>query len=125
MEDIYDRATWPPPESNPLVLMLRREEEWYTSREVNVALQPGRVKPKGSPMASINQVLRIIGEDESIISSRLGQTTTTGSVRSVGGHERFFSRKAVVLIAMRASTSNAAAFRDWLATYVAGEVSNG
>jgi hypothetical protein len=127
MEDIYDRSKWPQPEANPLVVLLQRGDEWYSNKEINAALSLCRAgKKPGIPMADIKRVMRIIGESESIVSSP-GQVFQTSQIAAnrTGGVERFYSRKALVLLCLRANTANAAAFRDWLASRTAGEVVNG
>jgi|GEM_PF-1408568 len=117
MIDIYDRSKWPPPEANPLVQLVMRGDEWYSNKEVNAALDAEREGSKaGLPMANLKQVIRVIGETETVIESRsFGVIQSSKAAFKSGGSARYYSRKALVLLAMRANTINAAAFRDWLA----------
>lgn len=117
MEDIYDRSEWPSPEANPLVQLVMRGDEWYSNKEINSALDVGREGSKaGAPMANLKQVIRVIGETETVIESRsFGAIQSSRAAFKDGGTARYYSRKALVLLAMRANTINAAAFRDWLA----------
>lgn len=117
MEDIYDRSKWPPPEANPVVQMVMRGDDWYSNKEVNAAFDVGRKGSKaGSPMSNLKQVIRVIGEAETVIESRsFGAIQSSRAAFKDGGSARYYSRKALVLLAMRANTINAAAFRDWLA----------
>lgn len=117
MEDIYDRSKWPSPEANPLVQLVMRGDEWYSNKEVNAAFDVGRQGSKaGSPMSNFKQVIRVIGPSATLLDSRSrGLKRLDGSAAQHGGSARYYSRKALVLLAMRANTINAAAFRDWLA----------
>ncbi|MGB7418605.1 MAG: hypothetical protein WA918_05450, partial [Erythrobacter sp.] len=36
--DIYDRSRWPLPETNPILALLDSERDWFTNRQVVVAL---------------------------------------------------------------------------------------
>lgn len=127
MEDIYDRSKWPSPEANPLVQLLLRGDDWYTNREINAALKPSRAgKPNGAPMADLAQTMRIIGEGHTVLRTPNGGVIATkANAATHGGTERLYSREALVMLAMRAKTINAAAFRAWLASRVAGEMANG
>lgn len=128
MEDIYDRSKWPPPEANPLVLLVLRGDQWFTNKEINAALDPGRAdgKPRGAPMANLKQTMKVIGEGHSAIwTSRQAWMLTNAPAVNHGGVERVYTLEALILLAMRANTVNAAAFRAWLANKVAGEVLNG
>jgi len=127
MNDIYDRSKWPTAEQNPLVQLLLRGDEWYTNRDINAAFDPARAeKPNGAPMADLAQTMKIIGEGHSAIrTAGGGYRVTKANAAAHGGTERIYSREALVMLAMRANTVNAAAFRAWLASRVAGEVANG
>lgn len=115
MTDIYDRSTWPPPEENPLVLLLRTDAQWFSNEQVVAALDltPGRA------LLSSGTIFRKqIRDDDAAIESR-GYLIPGNTVnRSNGGALRVFSRRAVVIAGMRTETVNAAAFRDWLADQI-------
>jgi prophage antirepressor-like protein len=113
---IYDRKAWPSPENNPLVIMLERGEEWFSNAEIVAALgsPPGK-----SILAQWPTLAEQIGEDHTGIVARGFITPTTERRASHGGQERVFSKKALVIIAMRAQTANAAAFRDCVAERLA------
>lgn len=113
-EDIYDRSRWPAADCNPLVVMLERNDLWYTNTEMVRALGVESSRPK----ALISQwptLLQQIGEDHTALVSRGWITPTGERGKQAGGQERCFSREALVVIGMRAQTPNAAAFRDWIA----------
>lgn len=116
--DIYDRTNWPSPDANPLVILLRRGDEWYSNVEVVAALGLS----KGRALLSNQQALafgKVIREDDSATVSR--DFLTTGKdvqPSNQGGTMRVFNRRALILAAMSARTVNAAAFRDWLADQV-------
>lgn len=67
----------------------------------------------------------MVGEGETIVQARGVRYASPSPHLANQGGERLFSRKALVIICLRAQTPNAAAFRDWLASRIAGEVSNG
>lgn len=116
MDDIYDRSSWPSPADNPLVQMLERDEAWYSNEEIVTALG----LTKGRALISNGTIFkRQLAQGDTAMVSR-GWTIPTESInRSHGGQRRVFSRRALVLAAMRTDTRNAAAFRDWIATRVA------
>lgn len=127
MKDIYDRSKWPTPEANPLVQLLLLGDDWYTNKEINLALDPERPeKPRGAPMADLKQTMKVIGEDHSAIRTARGTWRITAApAHAHGGTERVYSREALILIGMRANTVNAAAFRAWLSSRVSEEFANG
>lgn len=116
--NIYDRSNWPSPEANPLLIMLKRGDEWYSNEEIVVALGLSRNRALICNSTIFGQSL---AEEDTAIVSRNHLTTTKSVTRSHGGQQRVFSRRALVLAAMRTNTVNAAAFRDWLATAAASE----
>lgn len=118
MEDIYDRAKWPSPEVNPLVRMLLRGDEWYSNNEIATALELVNTTKSKSVVGHYRDLLGEIGPDDT---KMVVDPAMVGSKHPV----RVFSRKAMISICMRARTINARAFRDWLATKVAGEVGCG
>lgn len=125
MEDIYDRSKWPSPEANPLVLLLQRGDEWYSNKDIAVALGLTERRALLSEVAP-HFGRSLVDEDTALILH--GLIVPTKGVRAANsgrGKTRLFSRRALVLAGMRTNTVNAAAFRDWLASRVAGEVANG
>jgi prophage antirepressor-like protein len=125
MEDIYDRSKWPPADQNPLVLLLERGDEWYTNRELVLALG---LTPNRAMISTGNPTfIRALGEGDTAVVSRGGYVYSDAirAAHSGRGNNRLFSRRALVLAAMRTNTVNAAAFRDWLATSIAEDFGNG
>lgn len=111
--DIYDRAGWPPPEQNPILGLLRRPDEWFPNSEVVDAFKdPGMVRNQ-MPVGPTTEALEMLGSE-----TRLEQ-------RGSKTWRRYYTKKAIVLMAMRARTRNARAFRDWLAERMAGEADHG
>jgi len=122
MNDIYDRTKWPSPESNPLVLLLQRGDEWYSNEELVRAFGLSADRALLSRGTSLVKILR--DNDAALVSrDELAHGKSIG--RSHGGQQRVFNRRALILAAMRTNTVNAAAFRDWLASRMAEEVSHG
>lgn len=123
---IYDRSRWPSPQSNPLVIMLLRGDAWYSNSEINAAISPGVKGLARCFLADWPTLADELGPDQSLIESRSFGKLTNERQGQVGGVERFYSRKALIHIAMRARTPVAAAFRDWLAgqvsTVITGEL---
>lgn len=110
---IYDRSKWPSHEANPLVLMLKRGDQWYSNTEILAGLGYG-----GANRSLVSQwptLLDQIGKTETTVEQLGWMSPAPQAQPRGGGQERFYSRKALVIIAMRAQTVNAAAFRDWLA----------
>lgn len=109
---VYDRSKWPLPEDNPLINLLRREADWIANGELAEAL--GIVNTTGSKSVTGHwkDVVAQLGEGETMFRQGDGVAASRQRVRC-------FSKKALILIAMRARTRNAAAFRDWIATVVA------
>lgn len=117
---IYDRAAWPSPEANPIILLLTRGDAWFSNREILASL--GYNDSKKSLVSQWPTLIEQIGEAETVI-ERLGWMTPANEPQPQGGgQERYFSAKAVAIIAMRAQTANAAAFRDWAAVRASTEV---
>lgn len=116
--DIYDRAGWPPPDENPILKLLQSGEDWIENVDVVVAIK--------GPDASPNQLP--VGETVDAVGD-LGEETRLIERESVNGRRglriRVYSKKGLVLIAMRARTLNAAAFRDWLADRMVEEIGHG
>lgn len=116
-EDIHDRSRWPEPQSNPILLLLLRGDEWYSNREVVAALG---LSPKRALLShSAARFSREITPEDTAVSGRLGVIQTSTISPAHAGTQRLFSRRAIVLAAIRTDTANAAAFRDWLATQIA------
>lgn len=94
--------------------MVERDAEWFSNGEIIAALggKGGRHK---SILAQWPTLAEQIGEEHTGIVARGTINLTTERRPSHGGQERVFSKKALILIGMRAQTANAAAFRDWLA----------
>ena len=112
--DIYDRRFWPSPAANPLVNLFERDSDWYSNKEIVAALGLSATRPK----ALISQwptLIDQIGEDNTALAERGLMLPTSERGRRAGGLERYYTKKALVLIAMRAQTTTAAAFRDCLA----------
>lgn len=120
--DIYDRSNWPSPDVNPLVLLLRRPDEWFTNMEIQAALAPENADgPKTkSPMGQWPRLRELLREGDTMMASRHFMWKSPTPEKRTGGLERLFSRRALVLIAFRAQTVNALAFRDWVADQIAG-----
>lgn len=112
---IYDRSQWPAPASNPLILMFERGDEWYSSSEINACIDPARADAKRSLISNWPTLRLQIGEEDTVLRGRDWILKSAAPQGRTGGLERYYSRKAVILIAMRAQSVNAAAFRDWLA----------
>lgn len=110
--DIYDRSLWPKPESNPLVQLLQRDEPWIANGELAEALELVSTTRSKSVTGHWKNVVGELGEGETTFRQGDGIAASRQRVRC-------FSKKALILIAMRARTRNAAAFRDWLAGSVA------
>ena len=125
MTDIYDRSAWPPPESNPLVQMFERGDDWYSNKELNTALQPGSERQRRSVVSNWPTLRNQLADEDSMVSDRHFSQSTVVPQGGTGGLSRYWSRKALIIIAMRAQTINAAAFRDWLAHRLAKEVGHG
>lgn len=122
MTDIYDRSAWPPPEQNPLVQLLLSGEEWFSNEQVAVALG---LSAKRALVCNQTALVRQLREEDTAIESRSWLIKTKSISASHGGTLRLLSRRGVILAGMRTNTVNAAAFRDWLADQVAGEVDHG
>ena len=110
---IYDRSTWPAPRENPLIQLFEQDKEWYTNAEILEALGYGDTKR--SLISSWPTLAAQIGDDHTAITTRGLLLGGADRHPRSGGVERCFTRKALILIAMRAQTVNAAAFCDWLA----------
>lgn len=112
---IYDRTQWPKPEENPLILMIHRDDEWFSNEEVVAALGLSEGRALLSNQTAFVQALT---DDDTGIVGRDWLTPTRNVSRAHGGAMRVFNRRAVVLVAMRTNTINAAAFRDWMADQI-------
>lgn len=110
---IYDRSTWPDHTENPLILLFENNQEWYTNAEIMAAL--GYTDQKRSLISQWPTLAEQIGEEHTGTISRGLMVPDADRQRRGGGTERYFTRKAFVLIAMRAQTVNAAAFCDYVA----------
>lgn len=103
--------------------LLLRGDEWYSNQEIVQAL--GLTSDRALLSNVAPTFRRALGEsDAAIVSRGLVVPGLNVSAANTGGG-RVFSRRALVLAAMRTNTVNAAAFRDWMASRVAGEVANG
>jgi prophage antirepressor-like protein len=118
MEDIYDRSKWPTPEANPLVQLLLRPGDWVTNNELATALE----------LVNTTRSKSVVGHYRSLV-DEIGPENTKlergGKLVKHGHLVRYFTKKALVRIAMRSQTKNAEAFRDWVATRVAEEFAHG
>lgn len=117
--DIYDRSQWPSPQSNPLVLLLQRGDELYSNQEIVSALG---LTPDRALLSSVAPTFKqALADGDTAVTIRGMLVPTSGLNRSHsgGGNKRMFSRRALVLAAMRTNTVNAAAFRDWIASEMA------
>lgn len=114
---IYDRAAWPSPEANPLVILLQRGDDWYSNEEIVIALG---LSAKRALLCNQTVFGQSLAEDDTAIVGAGWLTPGKRVSASHSGQQRVFSRKALVLAAMRTKTVNAAAFRDWLAARSAG-----
>lgn len=110
---IYDRSRWPTPASNPLIQLFERGDDWFSNSELLIAL--GYSTRKKSLIAQWPTLAEQLGDTETSVAERGLATPNAARQPRGGGVERYFSRKALVLIAMRAQTINAASFCDWLA----------
>ena len=121
--DIYDRTLWPAVDQNPLILLLARGDDWYPNVEVVKALGLSESRALLSKGTIFSRQIR---DDDKAVGKRIG--TDVGSDISTanrGGTQRLLSRRAVVMAAMRTDTVNAAAARDWIASFVADGVKAG
>lgn len=116
MTDIYDRALWPSPESNPVIQLLTRDDDWFSNAELVEALG---LAPRRALMSMGTIFSRQIDSLDSAIVDRNYLTPGVGVNRANGGTMRVFNRRALIIAAMRTETINAAAFRDWLASRAA------
>lgn len=110
---IYDRAAWPKRSHNPLIQLFESGSEWFSNTELLRAL--GYTSRKKSLISQWPTLAAQLGEDETCVAERGLMIPESRRQPRTGGLERYFSRKAIVLIAMRAQTINAAAFCDWIA----------
>lgn len=117
---IYDRSRWPEPAANPLIVLLERDAEWYTNKEVVAAL--GADGSRKSIFAQWPSLAQQLGDEHTAIISRGLLVPTAERQGRQGGQERCFSKKALIIIGMRAQTVNAAAFRDWIADGLAADI---
>ena len=118
-DDIYDRSLWPSPTDNAIIRLLERDDDWFTNQEVVVAL--GLDEGRALLSNCLPTFARMLGEDDTAVTA-YGQTFTSSRIspaHSGRGNVRLFSRRALVLAAMRTNTPTAAAYRDWLATQAA------
>lgn len=120
--DIYDRALWPSPDSNPLVRLILSADQWFSNEELVKAIG---LSPKRALLSTGTAFGRQIADDDAAIVSRDYLVPGKKVTRANGGTMRVFNRRALILAAMRAETINAAAFRDWMASRLAGEANHG
>ena len=113
--DIHDRANWPSPVSNPLIILFERDADWFSNTEIVAALgwRKGRSR---SIVGQWPTLLEQLDPNDTIVTSRYSSVSDGQKAPQAGGQERYFTKKALALIAMRAQTVNAAAWRDWLAS---------
>ena len=123
MADIYDRSKWPPPDLNPLVNLIRQNEEYYSNYQVNVALDPARADQRSrAPLSSWPNLQRMLDTDDTIVAVAGTFYQSPAPLRANQGAQRWWSRRAVIEIALQARTINAVAFRHWLTSMVAKEI---
>lgn len=113
---IYDRSTWPDPRANPLVLLFERGDHWYSNTEILTALG---YEPRRSLISQWPTLAEQLGEGETAVRNRGLLVIDDKRQPRTGGLERYFSRKALIIIAMRAQSANAAAFCNYIADAVA------
>lgn len=110
----HDRAAWPAPADNPLVLLLQRPDEWISNTELAEALEFTPQSRSKAVVGHYKDLDEELGKGETMLQKRIDPK---GQPRLV----RLYSKKAMVLICMRARTRNAAAFRDWLAARIVAQ----
>lgn len=89
-----------------------------TNNELATALELVNTTRSKSVVGHYKNLLDEIGESETKL--------VVGDPLVAHKHKvRMYTKKALVRIAMRSRTINAEAFRDWLASRVAAEVTNG
>jgi prophage antirepressor-like protein len=93
--------------AEPILALLRGKEEWLVNRDIVDAL--GFANTRGNHSLSGHW-----GDIESILGAETKMIEPGGRSRQ-GKLLRAYSKKAVVLVTLRARTPNAAAFRLWLA----------
>jgi len=113
---INDRASWPSPAQNPLIALLKGDDEWIDNQTLAIALDPSNLHRRRSLVRHWPDLDDVLGPETAM---RQGDLMVPWKQRGGRGIRRVYSRKALVLIAMRAQTRNAAAFRDWLAGEIA------
>lgn len=116
MTDIYDRSKWPASDDNPLVLMLKRSDQWYSNEEIVSSLGLSKTRSLLSQETAFKDQIR---ESDTGIEDGDGIILTNRIASSHSGKRRMFNRRALVIACMRTNTVNAAAFRDWMATQIA------
>lgn len=112
MTDIYDRALWPTPDENPLVQLFENSEDWVSNKELVAAFG---LAERRAMMSNQTAFVQCLAHEDTAVWTRDSWRQGVGVSRSNGGTERVYSKKALILAAMRVNTVNAAAFRDWLA----------
>jgi prophage antirepressor-like protein len=124
MEDIYDKSKWPTA-GGGLRLMLLSDQEWFTNEELVTYLGLSTTRALISQSGPTFRRSLADGDTAVMVRGQIIPTSSVNPAHSGRGNVRLFSRRAVVLAAMRTNTVEAAAFRDWLATFVAKEMFNG
>ena len=109
-----DRAAWPKPEDNPLINLLCGSSEWISNRELADAL--GLVNKKGNVSVSAHfpSLIDDLADDTRMLPTAVASWQTPREYRA-------FNKRALIMVAMRARTPSAAAFRDWMADRMAKE----
>lgn len=110
---IYDRSKWPPPEENPILVLLRRDQEWFENRDVVEAFKDEGQVTNQMPVGPTTLYLETLGIETKV--DMCGKRVW----------RRWYTKKGIVLMAMRARTLKAQAFRDWMAAQIAGGLQHG
>ena len=118
---VFDRTKWPPPEDNPIIQLLGSGRDWFSNTEIGTALGwINNTRASKQVAGHWPDLDATLGADD-VRMYRPPAEPGCHKPREV----RQFSRKALVLIAMRARTANTAAFRDWLAERAAKDTRDG
>ena len=124
--NIYDRANWPEPDSNPLVLLWQRGDEWYSNVEVSAALGHSESR-SANVIYTMRGFFEQVGDGATAMITR-GLIVPSGGPLGKGyggGVQRMLSRKAFLILCLRSKTANAIAFCDFIVDSLIDGGSNG
>jgi len=107
-----NRSLWPLVHENPLIALLFGEDEWIDNQMIALALDPTTTAVRPSLLAYWPTLNAELGAETAF--RKEGRILSDGH-KGGRGIRRVYTKKALILIAMRARTHNADAFRDWLA----------